>query len=66
MKRSITSVHEGKKQFKCEVCDYSCAENIKIKRQMTLVHEENKMSVSYMKKGFAQVHEGKKPFKCEV
>ena len=42
MKIHVLSVHEGKKPFKCEICDYSCLEKGSITRHVMLVHEEKK------------------------
>ena len=39
---SCSSVHKGKKPFKCVVCDYSCAKNSNRKRPMPSVLEGKK------------------------
>ena len=42
MNRHIASVHEGKKQFKCELCDHSFNQNAHMKTHVTSVHEGKK------------------------
>ena len=42
MKRHVTSVHENKKQFKCEMCDYYFSQKGDLKRHVTAVHENKK------------------------
>ena len=37
---NIRSIHEGKKPFKCSICDYSCSENLN--RHISSVHEVKK------------------------
>ena len=46
----VIDVHEGKKLFKCESCNYSCATKSSMNRHVVFVHEKN----------------GKKSFKCEI
>ena len=45
MKNHVASVHEGKKQFKCDICDYRCSKKGAISQptinaHVTTVHEE--------------------------
>ena len=42
MKTHVAHVHEGKKPFKCDLCDYSCSQKDTMKRHVVLVHEEKK------------------------
>ena len=42
LKSHVDSVHEGKKPFKCENCDYSCAEKGDLQKHITSVHEGKK------------------------
>ena len=39
MKIHVASVHEGKKQFKCDICDYSCSRKGDMKTHVASVHE---------------------------
>ena len=41
-KRHVVSVHEGKKLFKCERCEYSFSRNTSLKRHVASVHEGKK------------------------
>ena len=43
MKNHVASVHEGKKPFKCESCDYRFAQKSDMKRHVALVHEGKKL-----------------------
>jgi uncharacterized Zn-finger protein len=38
----IASVHEGKKPFKCNICDTSFSQKVNLKRPIVSVHEGNK------------------------
>ena len=42
MKLHVESVHEGKKSFKCELCDYSCTRKDNMKTHVASVHEKKK------------------------
>ena len=43
MNRHVESVHEGKKPFKCDICDYRDAlKRGQINRHVASVHEEKK------------------------
>ena len=42
MRKHIVSVHEGKKLFKCEICDYTCSQKKEMKKHIGLVHEGKK------------------------
>ena len=44
MKRHVASVHEEKKTFKCDICDFSCAERNVLKVHVVSVHEGDKPS----------------------
>ena len=37
--RSILNKPEGKKIFKCDICDYSCSQKGKVKKHIASVHE---------------------------
>ena len=39
LKMHKLSVHDGKKPFKCEVCDYSCSQKGHLNRHIASVHE---------------------------
>ena len=43
MKKHSTSVHEGKKPFKCDFCEYRCSLNQQMKQHVTKKHEGNKV-----------------------
>ena len=70
-------IHEGKKPFRCDICDYSCFRNSTMNRHIVSVHEGRKQfncdiceyscSLKHnLKSHVAFVHEGKKPFKCGI
>ena len=73
----ITSVHEGKKPLKCDICDYCCSPKSHMNRHIASVHEGKKpfkcdiCDHSFCQKRdlnrhVASIHEGKKPFKCDL
>ena len=73
----IGSVDERKKQFKCEICDYSSSQKGDLNRHVASVHEKKKpnkcetcdfscFAKSHMKSHVVSVHENKRPFKCEI
>ena len=39
---SVLFVHEGKKPFKCDICDYSSSQKSDLKKHFESVHEEKK------------------------
>ena len=41
LKEHIAIVHDGKKPFKCDVCNTSCATQSKLKKHFRTAHEEN-------------------------
>ena len=74
---NFTPVHEGKKPFKCDICDYCSSRKSHMNRHIESVHEGKKpfkceicdYSCSLkktMKIHAASVHEGLKPFKCHI
>ena len=42
MKRHIESVHEGKKPFKCETCEYTYSQKSHLNQHVAKVHEGKK------------------------
>ena len=75
--RHITSVREGVKQLKCQICYSVFTNRSHINRHIASVHEGKKpfkcsicdysfSSKHNMNTHIASVHEGKKPFKCSV
>jgi KRAB domain-containing zinc finger protein len=71
LKRHVLSVHEGKKPFKCNICDATFAKNSNMKNHFSAVHEGKKpfkciicdatfSENRNMKNHFSEVHEGKK------
>ena len=42
MKTHAASVHEGKKPFKCDICDYRCSLKGSMKTHVSSVHEGKK------------------------
>ena len=73
----IESVYEAKKQFKCDICNYSCSIKKTMKTHVASVHKGKKPfkcndcdKVFFLKGSLKThidlVHEGKKPFKCNV
>ena len=58
MKTHVASVHEGKKPFKCDMCDYSFSLKNTMKRHVMTVHGGKKPSQKgSMKTHVASVHE---------
>ena len=41
MKTHVSMVHEEKKPFKCDICDYRCSQKSTIKTHVASVHEGN-------------------------
>ena len=77
MNGHIESVHEGKKSFKCNVCDTAFSEKSKLNGHIESVHEGKKpfqcriCDASFSQKGdmnrhIESVHEGKKLFRCKI
>ena len=42
LKRHVASVHEGKKPFKCKVCDYKSSRQGNLNQNIISVHDEKK------------------------
>ena len=42
MNRHLVLVHEKKKPFKCDICNYSCFQKCEIEKHQELVHEKKK------------------------
>ena len=42
LNKHVTSVHEGKKSFKCEVCHYRSSQKDDLKKHIAAVHEGKK------------------------
>ena len=71
----ILPVHEGKKPFKCNICDHKIAKKFDLTKHINEVHEEEKQhlcticNVSFSRKSSLDthniIHKGNKPFKCE-
>ena len=72
----IAPFHEKKKQFICELCDYSASRKEHLKRHVSSLHEKKKAfkceicnyscsQKGHMKTHVASVHE-EKQFKCEL
>ena len=76
-KKNIDPVHEQKKPFNCEICDYSCTQKDEMTQHVSSVHKKKKPFqcdiCNYscflnhdIKKHYESVHEEKKSFKCDV
>ena len=53
--QQITLIHEKKKQFECQFCDYCCTEENTLKRHVTSVHERKKpYQCQFCNKRFSQ------------
>ena len=77
MEKFTTSIHEGKKVFKCNICGKTFCQKQKVNRHISSVHEGIKrfkcevcdyscFLKSTLKTHVASVHEGIKPYKCEA
>ena len=42
MNQHVATVHEGKKPFKCDICNFSCSQKSNMKKHVAAVHEGNK------------------------
>ena len=67
----IKTVHEGKKPFKCKICDYSCIKKPDLNQHIesdhkvkNLVKLENFAQNRGLIKHIMTIHKGEKPFKC--
>ena len=77
----IASVHEGKKAFNCEICDYGCSLRNLLNKHIASAHENiaqegfkpfkcGKCDYSCsilddLNRHYTSAHEGNKSFKCE-
>ena len=43
LKQHIQSVHEGKKPYKCSLCDYTSAQKGNLQRHIQSIHESKKL-----------------------
>ena len=43
MTKHVSSVHEGKKPFNCDICDFSCSQKSNMKIHIESVHEGEKI-----------------------
>ena len=70
MKTHVKSVHEGKKPFKCDICDYIFSLKGNLNQHAASVHKGKKpfkcniCDATFSKKGlmkrhFSKIHEGK-------
>ena len=48
MTQHVLSVHEEKKTFNCEICDYNCSENGSLNKHFIPAHEEKKYHIKYL------------------
>ena len=54
LNQHISSIHEGKKPLKCEICKYKCAKKESLKQHISTVHEGCDLN-QYI----SSIHEGK-------
>ena len=70
-------MHDNKKPFKCDLCNYSIFQHANLRRHIECVHEnlkQHQCNICQKKFGLKctlkmhiqSVHENKKPFKCDV
>ena len=52
MKQHVLSVHEGKKPFKCDICDYSCSQKGHMKTHVATAQTllKNEWPLDFIKK----------------
>ena len=43
MNMHVASVHEGKKPFMCDICDYNCSRMGNLNKHVVSVHEGKKL-----------------------
>ena len=48
MNKHIAVVHEGRKPFKCDICDYSCSQKCDTHKHIEAVHEGRKPFVIFV------------------
>ena len=76
-KKLIASVHEGKKPFKCEICDFRCNQKAKMTQHVLSVHQKKRLFKcnfcdymfsrnSHLNKHIESVHEKNNPFECDI
>ena len=69
--KHVSFVHDGKRQFRCEVCDYKSSQKCDINKHIASVHEANRplkydicdyscSQNSKSNENVESVHEGKK------
>ena len=72
-------MHEGKKQFKCDICEAEFGQKVILNRHVATVHEGKKpfkceicdarLRFGYkcaLNRHVATAHKGKKQFKCDI
>jgi uncharacterized Zn-finger protein len=56
MKKHVASVHEGKKPFRCDICEYRSSEKSNMNRHIKSVHEGKKnLKFEYCAAGFVHM-----------
>ena len=75
MKKHIKTIHEGRKDYKCEYCGKLFGQNGSMWTHVRMVHKGRKEECNICNKSFhpnallnhiKQVHKGQKQFKCNI
>lgn len=76
LKRHVSQIHEGIKNYQCDRCDRAFGELCKLKKHVSIVHEGQKNyqcdrcdyrcgQLSNLKKHISIVHEGVRKYQCD-
>ena len=77
LKNHVLNIHEGIKDYKCDICGYLTWESCRLKTHISVVHEGKKNYqcdrceksfgyVTHLKNHISVVHEGIKKFACSL